>query len=416
MTESVDRAQGEVAERPSVMVVGTGRSFNLYNRASAVNSMLCSALDVIAQQFTFSINGEPFRPSAQRGEIGMGVARSQLERPSSIAKLLPRQLRPLLREALEERNRTRLLARLSEAARPDAVLELYRIGSSVGAALASTWRVPLLIYFDAPEIEQYADIHGEPPPLAGRAIDREERSLRQADRIVVYSEHIKEYLVQRCGISQSRIAVFQTLDHSRMTARQPAPPSTRPVIGYVGSFMHWHRVPMLVQSFASLRRSGVDAQLLLIGDGLGRREVERAIDESGQRAFIEITGFLDGERLQSQKSRIDVAVLPGTRWYNLPTKIFEYGAASIPTIAPRSPTVESLFGITGEVALFPEGDAEGLRKLLQRSLEDQQWRLALGHALAHRVATQHTPEHTRLFYASLIRELASRGERPSAFR
>jgi glycosyltransferase involved in cell wall biosynthesis len=399
---------------PSVMVVGTGRSFDVHNRASAVCSMLCSALDLVADRFRISVNGEPFCPSTRPGSSPTAATAVRQSRPSSVAKALPERIKPLLREMLEERCRASLLARLLRADRPDVILELHRLGSSLGASLAQRHKAPLILYFDAPEVEQYEDIHGATPPMASRAREREERLLSQADRIVVYSEIVKDYLVRDRGLRAESILVFQTLDHTRMTPKQLAAPSAQPVIGYVGSFMEWHQLPTLVRAFAGLRNSGVDARLLLVGDGLARKQVEQVIEASGHRSSIEITGFLDGPMLDRQKSRIDLAVLPGTKWYNLPTKIFEYGAASIATVAPASPTAKSLFGDSKEVAFFREGDAADLQQLLRRGVEDRTWRLDLATSLARRVATQHTPEHTRRFYTSLLAETAAWGGNPKA--
>jgi glycosyltransferase involved in cell wall biosynthesis len=362
-----------------------------------VGSMLCCALTMLDGRFSIRANGEAF--SASHAPI---ESNPSMRQAAGWRRLLPEVIKSPLREAADERHRRQLLNRLTRAERPPAVvLELYKYGSELGLQLSERRRVPLIVYFDAPEVVQFGDIRGRRPPSARRAAARERESLRSAAAVIVYSEPVKRFLVDIYGCDPKRLHVFQTLDHTRMSVA--APPDTRdpPTIGYVGSFMFWHNLGGLIDAFDILRSHGTRARLLLVGSGMARVDVERRIGRSPYRADIVLSGFLDGQRLAESKSLIDVAVLPGTQWYNLPTKVFEYGAASLPTVAPESPTVTSIFP-SGELRLFRPGDAASLAAALEPLCQSPELRRGLGAALGAKVRAEHCDSRMKSFYIDLL--------------
>jgi glycosyltransferase involved in cell wall biosynthesis len=169
--------------------------------------------------------------------------------------------------------------------------------------------------------------------------------------------------------------------------------------------MPWHNLPLLVRAFEALRSRGHAARLLLVGDGLAWDEVARTVGASAFRRDIEMAGFADGDELVRHKARIDVAVLPGTRWYNLPTKIFEYGAAGTAAIAPRSPTVESMFRDGQDLLLFEEGNLGSLTECLSLLVKEAPARVRLGANLQELVTARHTSAHAERFYSNLFDRL-----------
>ncbi len=367
-----------------------------------MGSMMCCALTMLDGRFAIRANGESF--SARQPPMEYGSSRPQA---AGLRRLLPELIKSSLREAANERYRRLLLDRLSRANQaPAIVLELYKYASELGLRLSERRGVPLVVYFDAPEVVQFGDIQGRRPPSAKRAAARERESLRSAAAVVVYSEPVRRFLVDSYGCDPARLHVFQTLDHTRMSFADP--PATRdpPTIGYVGSFMFWHNLGGLIDAFDILRSHGTRARLLLIGSGMARADVERRIRRSPHRADIMISGFLDGQQLAESKALIDIAVLPGTKWYNLPTKVFEYGAASLPTVAPESPTVTSIFP-GGELRFFRPGDAASLAAALEPLCLSPELRHGLGAALGAKVRAEHGDSRMRSFYIDLLERVIS---------
>ena len=87
--------------------------------------------------------------------------------------------------------------------------------------------------------------------------------------------------VVRCGLD----GVFLT------TAGAPVP--DRPRLVSVGRLAEQKGQLLLVEAAARLQGPGPDFELVIVGDGPMREELERAIDRLGLRDRVRITGFLD---------------------------------------------------------------------------------------------------------------------------
>jgi glycosyltransferase involved in cell wall biosynthesis len=357
---------------------------------------------MVQDRFMIRANGEDFGDT--RGPSSPGTDRRLR---AGLGHALPELLKAPVREALNERHRFALLDHLARIEpRPSAVFELYKYGSELGHRLSERRGVPLVLYYDAPEVVQYRDIEGHRPPSARRAARRERESIRSASAVIAYSEPVRRYLLDTHGCDPARIHLFQTLDHSRMTYEESPAPRQPPTIGYVGSFMHWHRLCDLIEAFDLLRSGGTDAKLLLIGSGMARPAVDRRVLCSPHRNDIELTGFLDGASLAERKRAIDIAVLPGTMWYNLPTKIFEYGSGMRATIAPDSPTVRSLFRDGEELLLFRERDPGSMAAALGALARSSELRIRIGRSLGAKIRSCHSAELMSHFYSSLFDQVA----------
>lgn len=389
---------------PHVAFVTGTEPFDIWNRRSAVGSFLCSVLTNLQEYYWFSVNGVPFQPCPPL-EVSEPT-KSPLACATRIVRLLPTRLKEALKEPAVFWRQARLSQRL--ATKPDAphlVFELYRYGSRVGMKLADRWGCPYVIFCDAPEVMQYQDVHGF-SALTGRQARRYEMgSLRRADAIILYSEGIKRRFVQEFGVASSRCHVFQTLDYSRLTEGHFKPNDDALTVGYIGSFMRWHRVSDLVKAFEQIRQLGTRANLLLVGAGQSFDDVVRQVRASRYTQDIEMTGFLYGQALERAKSRIHIGVLPGTMWYNLPTKIFEYGAACAATVAPASPTVLELFTPGETIWSFDEGSVTSLAESLRLLASDRVIRERLAKQLQSLVLQRYKSDCMRKFYRDLFDSL-----------
>jgi glycosyltransferase involved in cell wall biosynthesis len=115
-------------------------------------------------------------------------------------------------------------------------------------------------------------------------------------------------------------------------------------VGYLGTLARERRLAILVDTIAELRRRGVAACLLIVGDGEtkeDRRAIELRAAELGVRDMVRITGFLPrGEALELLKCA-DVCISPIYRSATFdgasPTKLVEYLALGLPVVANSHP-------------------------------------------------------------------------------
>ncbi|MDD3030416.1 MAG: glycosyltransferase family 4 protein [Alphaproteobacteria bacterium] len=156
-----------------------------------------------------------------------------------------------------------------------------------------------------------------------------------------------------------------------------------------------------LKAFAKLRRSGVEAELVLVGDGDYRPFFERMAEDLGMAPYVTFAGLLPkGPALIDVLDRADLFVLP-SRQEGLPRAMLEAMARGLPCVAsdvggtselvPKEDLVpkddiDALFGRLQEIL----ADPEGLARRSARNLE-----VARGYH-ADRVAEKRT-----LFYTVL---------------
>jgi glycosyltransferase involved in cell wall biosynthesis len=115
-------------------------------------------------------------------------------------------------------------------------------------------------------------------------------------------------------------------------------------IGYLGTLARQRRLEILVDMLDELRRRGVIARLLLIGDGNvpeDRLSIERRARALGLDSQVEITGFLPRREALTLVQTADICVSPFRPSPALevasPTKLVEYLALGLPVVANAHP-------------------------------------------------------------------------------
>jgi glycosyltransferase involved in cell wall biosynthesis len=144
-----------------------------------------------------------------------------------------------------------------------------------------------------------------------------------------------------------------------------------------------------LQLAAALGRLRAPAwQLLVVGDGPARPEIEAALSRFGRVVYA---GALPEAELPAYYAAADLYVWPAVREaYGL--ALLEAGAAGLPVVAGREGGVAEVVidGVTG--LLTPAGDPAGFAAAVDRLLAEPQRRLAMGEAGARFVAEERSLE------------------------
>jgi glycosyltransferase involved in cell wall biosynthesis len=168
-----------------------------------------------------------------------------------------------------------------------------------------------------------------------------------ADHAFVQSERMKQDICAR-GIPAEKVTpVPMGVDLGEIPDDPPALPKTGPptvLLGYLGLLSADRRLGMLLDMLTDLRKSGVPAQLLLIGDAYAtkdRASLERRAAELGIAQFVEITGFLPRKLALERMRTADIALSPiyPSPMFRVasPTKLVEYLALRLPVVANDQP-------------------------------------------------------------------------------
>ncbi|MCB1407533.1 MAG: glycosyltransferase [Rhodobacteraceae bacterium] len=185
--------------------------------------------------------------------------------------------------------------------------------------------------------------------------------IRRADFVVAISSYGRSQLcrlvdhrhwpkikVVHCGIEPQ---------HFDMTN---PPPVMRPVtLVNIGRFAEQKGQLLLIEAMAEVLRRGVDARLVLVGDGELRAPIERMISQAGIGHSVKLTGWLDERGVRAAINDAHALVLPSFA-EGLPMVVMEAMAMARPVIATFIAGVPELMqdGKTGW--LVPAGDVSAL--------------------------------------------------------
>jgi len=140
-----------------------------------------------------------------------------------------------------------------------------------------------------------------------------------------------DYLVVPAGVNLRKIR--NILRYKDKDIEELKPRSFR--VGFLGTLQWWQGVEILVKAVSMLKNK--DIELLIVGDGALRPQIERLAKKLG--VYITITGYVPHEVALRYLSTFDVLVLPrkriGTTELNIPIKVIEAWALGIPVITTK---------------------------------------------------------------------------------
>lgn len=147
-----------------------------------------------------------------------------------------------------------------------------------------------------------------------------------------------------------------------------------PVIGYIGSFVNYEGLDVLVRALSELRDRGVEHRALLVGDGAvgpGIRALAKKLELSAETHRF--TGRVPHEEVAKLYSLVDVCayprrLTPATEAVS-PLKPFEALASGKTVIVSDVPALVEIAGDGERARVVPEGNHLALADSLQAAIE-----------------------------------------------
>jgi glycosyltransferase involved in cell wall biosynthesis len=263
--------------------------------------------------------------------------------------------------------------------RPDFVYERYAFGNTAGLAAARSLAKPFVLEVNSPMVLELGRTRGLSFPGLARRVETD--LFRSADLVCVVTGVLRDMLIEM-GVARERLLVTQNgvelaryAYGERAEARRAAraelglahDPSNELVLGFVGFYRDWHRLDVVLAAMAAPTLA--HTRLVLVGEGPARAELERRAQELGLAARVSFAGPRPHAAIPGLLPAFDVALVPAINPYASPLKLFEYMAASLPTIAPDQPNLREVLTHAQDAWLVPSGDEGALRSALERLSE-----------------------------------------------
>lgn len=161
---------------------------------------------------------------------------------------------------------------------------------------------------------------------------------RGCDRIVAISRAVKDRVIEMGEAGPEQIEVI----HNPFTAQEfhpSAPPDGRLLLGFVGRLEAVKNPLCAVEAVAILRRNGIDASLVIVGDGSQRPLLEQRIRELDLTGRVTLVGF------QSRPFEL----LRGFHFYLQPSVAEGFGLAICEAMSAGIPVIASAVGGAPEI-------------------------------------------------------------------
>jgi colanic acid/amylovoran biosynthesis glycosyltransferase len=187
-------------------------------------------------------------------------------------------------------------------------------------------------------------------------------------------EHWQKLMIVRCALELSVLPP---------RAARPAGAAVRVIC--VGRLSPEKGHAGLLEAFAKTRARGVDAELVLVGDGPELEPIQRRIAELQLQGHVQLRGRLAEPETLAEVAASDVLVL-ASFMEGLPVVLMEAMALGLPVIAPRVAGVPELVEDNVHGLLFTPARWDELAASLFRLLSDPALRESFGRAGRVKVA------------------------------
>jgi glycosyltransferase involved in cell wall biosynthesis len=198
---------------------------------------------------------------------------------------------------------------------------------------------------------------------------------RNADHLICITEVIAGETQQAYNVSRDRMTVVHNgvdLPAFRDAAKERD--ATRDRLGldgltvlYAGRLVPHKGVGDLVEAMA-----GLEAKLLVVGDGSSRAQLEQRARDLGVEATF--TGFIDHQKVPAHYAAADIVCYPSL-YEPLGNVVLESMAAGKPIVATDAGGMGEVYE-PGTGALVQPGDVAGLHEALQHLVDDEAARKA----------------------------------------
>lgn len=237
--------------------------------------------------------------------------------------------------------------------------------------------------------------------------------LTTADRVSVTTEHLGDQLVSTYGIAREKLLHLPNGVEAERFGMDPSDTSSR--IVYTGNVGHAQDLETCIRALAHLDRT--DASLTIVGDGDVRPELERLAAELGVDDRVEFTGVVPREEIPDILADAAIGVAPlkdePTLEYAVPTKVYEYMAASTPVVATGSGEIEEVI-TAANGGYVDENDPEAVAETFERLLNDGDLRAELGRNGHEHITTCYDRESIAQRLNESLRALVDTGRTPGS--
>lgn len=258
-----------------------------------------------------------------------------------------------------------------------------------GSLFAARWlKVPLILEQNGDHLYEL-DVKGIAPRGLQRWISMSitRKILISATQVIATGDGWRHNLIERWRVEPGKIVTVENgtelvkfLDRSQLRSFQSGNHQDGvTTLVYLGGFLPWHGIEILIQAFARVMAKGLKARLWLIGAGSGKNDAEMLVSDLGINDQVTFYGHLSPENYAPILANADIGLSPYCGWPEYSgLKILDYKASGLATISSGKdgmpPTLKH--GTTG--LIVPPCDVGALEEAMLLLINKPEWRISMG--------------------------------------
>jgi len=208
---------------------------------------------------------------------------------------------------------------------------------------------------------------------------------QRADAIITTGNAIKTLIQERARVPAARIFSIPTgVPLARFSPQTPADrsrlpstwPNAAPIIGSVAVLRSWKGHLYLLEAMQQIRQEGVEARLVLVGDGPYREVLEPKIAELHLQDQVYLAGYQ--EEVPAWLALMDIVVLASYANEGVPQSLLQAMAMAKPVVGSHCGGIPEIVhpGVNG--LLVPPRDSRALAAALRQLLSEPATRASFG--------------------------------------
>jgi glycosyltransferase involved in cell wall biosynthesis len=245
------------------------------------------------------------------------------------------------------------------------------------------------------------------------------QKVEEARFVVTISEFNRALIARHCGEpAAGKVHVVRCGVDPGAFAPRAGARSAVPSFLCVAGLREYKGHDVLLDACGLLRRRGVRARLVLVGEGALRRHLEARIAREGLSDRVELLGAVPHERIPDLLAAATAMVLPSVRardgqMEGIPVALMEAMAAGVPVVSTRLSGVPELIedGATG--LLVPERDAGALAAAMERISSDPELARRLSEAARRTVRDRFDRQRNVAVLETLLSGAAAPAQAPA---
>ena len=142
---------------------------------------------------------------------------------------------------------------------------------------------------------------------------------------------------------------------------------------FVGRFVPAKNLTLLIEAFDEVVDNHPDAELVLVGDGPRRNQIERAVNRRDLHSHVDFRGYVANENLpQLYRSASGFVLSSKTERY--PITLLEAMSCGVPVVGPEIGAIPEIIDDGENGLLYPPDSTERLESAISKILSDEELR------------------------------------------